>query len=359
MKPLSKQVNDPEVTLDIEGHGIPEDAQEAAFLDWLCSFVATGDDGIKYWFGCSPLILAAENRDMWHYELCWDTGTVIQSPTSIYKIAHYPPVNITGQHIYPGGTLQVAKKENEVTVILGDSFQVICKKDHTWHYTLEDRVKGVRADFIHYGTGFPTWYGKEKPSYLTQHSIAYGYNWSGRVQGTLWIQGKEIKIKGKGIRERYIAVDSSAAEIGGWEDWGWFHFDEVFGSLYEMRLGNKDFSLNLVKEKRYFPEGNFKIEHHEWAYLPQLGAFIPTVYKIRIETEGGILNFTAQVVSASVWGVTGGAPSTPVATLNWGNADGTFTYPDGRSITLTNGTGGMSVRQWEPYPGIFGTELIA
>lgn len=357
MKPLSKLVTDPEVTLEYEGHGIPDDAKEAAFLDWLCSFVAVGDDGVKYWFGCSPLILDAEKRDMWHFELCWDTGTVVQSPASVYKIADFPPVNLTGQHVYPAGTLSIEKDENEVRITVGEGFRVVCKKDHSWHYTLDDPAKGIRAEFVHYGAGYPTWYGKEKPSFLTQHSIAYGYNWSGLVEGTLWIHGREIKVKGKGIRERYIAVDSSAAEIGGWEDWGWFHFDEIFGSLYEMRLGNKDFSLNLAKEGQYFPTGDFKIEHHEWAYLPQLGAFIPSVYKITIETEGGVLNFKARVVGASVWRVTGTVPSTPVVTLNWDAVEGTFTYADGREITLTNGTGGMSVRQWQPYPNIFGNTL--
>ena len=41
-------VGNPEVTLDIEGHGLPADAREAAFLDWLCTFVADGDDGKTY-----------------------------------------------------------------------------------------------------------------------------------------------------------------------------------------------------------------------------------------------------------------------------------------------------------------------
>ena len=77
-----------------------------------------------------------------------------------------------------------------------------------------------KADLYHRAHGFPLWYGREKPSLLTQHSITYGYNWSGDVDGTIWLDGKEIKVKGTGQRERYVAVDSSAAELGGWEDWG-------------------------------------------------------------------------------------------------------------------------------------------
>lgn len=171
MKALSKLVLDPAVTLDYEAHGIPEDAQEAGFLDWLCSFVAVGDDGQKYWFGCSPLILDAEITDMWHFEIGWETGEVVQSPTSIFKIANYPPVNITGQHVYPQGTLKIDRNEDFVKITVGENFQVVCKTDHTWHYTLKDEDRGIHAEFVHHGVGFPTWYGKERPSYLTQHSF--------------------------------------------------------------------------------------------------------------------------------------------------------------------------------------------
>ena len=349
-------VENPEVTLDVEGHGFPEDARDAAFLDWLCSVVAYGDDGKQYWFGCSPLSLAAESTDLWHFEISWETGNVVQLPGSVYKIADFPPVGLTVQRVYPGGTLKIERSNDEVAVSLGD-FHVVCKSDKTWHYTIEDKEKGIKAEFVHTGAGYPTWYGKEKPSALTQHSLAYGYNWSGTVEGTLTIQGRKVAVKGKGIRERYIAVDSSEAEIGGWEDWMWFHFDEVFGSMYEMKLGNKDMSLNLVDENLYFPAGSFNIEHHEWAYLRPLGAFIPTLYKVTMETEAGVLEMVAKVVGATVWGVTGKAPSTPVATLNWDKLEGTFTYKDGRKRTLTNGVGGTSIRQWKPYPNIFAPEI--
>lgn len=349
-------VNDPEVTLDWDGHWLPEDAREDAFLDWLCSFVAYGDDGKTYWFGCSPLVLALEKTDLWHIEASWDTGKVAELPGSMFKVADFPPVGVTGQQVFPAGSLTVKKSADRVEVTLGD-VRVVCKDDKTWHYTIEDKEHGIRADFVHTGVGYPTWYGKETPSALTPHSHAYGYNWSGTVEGVLTIAGRQIKFTGKGIRERYVAVDSSAAEIGGWEDWMWFHFDEAFGSLYEMKLGQKDMSLNLPEEKLYLPAGDFTIEHHDWAFLRALGGFIPTRYKVTMETEAGVLEFFANTVGATVWGVTGKAPSTPVATLNWDKLEGTFTYTDGRERTLTNGLGGVSIRQWKPYPDVFGAQL--
>lgn len=347
-----KVVSNPEVTLETEGHGIPQDAREAAFLDWLCSFVAYGDDGKTYWFGTAPLILAGENIDMYSFEISWEIGKVLQMPGSIYKIADFQPVGINTRKILPSGSLKIDKSDTQVVVTLGDGFRVMCKNDKSWHYIIEDKENNVKFEFVHQGSGFPLWYGKEKPSYLTAHSIAYGYNWSGKVEGTLTIEGKKINIKGAGIRERYIAVDSSAAEIGGWEDWMWFHFDEVFGSMYEMKMGMKDMALNLVEEKEYFPVGNFNIEHHDWAFVPALGAFMPMLYKITMEVEAGTLEFTAKAIGATVWGVTGKVPSTPVCTLNWDKPQGTFTYKNGHKKILTNGFGGTSVRQFKAYPDV-------
>lgn len=352
------RVEDPEVTLDWEAHLIPEEAGGNGFLDWLCSAVVQGDDGRTYWFGLSPLILAHEGRDIWNIEISWNSGSVRQLPGSVYKIADFPSVDRSNRHVLPAGSLRVEQGAHEVTVSLG-SFRVVCGDDHSWHYTVDDPDAGVSLDFVHRGTGYPTWYGKEEPSFLTPHSIAYGYNWSGTVEGTLTIDGRPVAFTGKAIRERYVAVDSSAAEIGGWEDWAWFHFDEAFGSMYEMKLGQKDSSLNLPGRGLFLPSPDFTIEHEDWAWLPQLGAFVPTRYRVTFRTEAGTLQFTADTVGATVWGVTATAPSTPVATLNWGELRGTFTDLDGDTTDLTKGYGGVSIRQIKPYPDIFGAHLGA
>lgn len=351
-------VDDPAVTLDWESHLIPDEAGKAGFLDWLCSAVVQGDDGRTYWFGLSPLILALEGRDLWNIEVSWETGTVRDLPGSVYKVADFPSVGASNQHVHPSGTLDVQRGDHEVVVTVGD-FKVVCDDQHNWHYTVADEKTGVAVDFVHRGAGYPTWYGKEEPSFLTPHSIAYGYNWSGTVEGTLTLPDRTVAFTGKGIRERYVAVDSSAAEIGGWEDWAWFHFDEAFGSMCDMKLGQKDSSLNLPDEGLFYASPEFEITHHDWAYLPQLGAFIPTHYEVRFEVEAGVLEFTSDVVGATVWGVTNTPPSTPVSTLNWAKLKGTFTYRDGRVVTLTNGYGGVSNRQIKPYPDLFGAQLGA
>ncbi|ULQ59278.1 hypothetical protein K7I13_12375 [Brucepastera parasyntrophica] len=340
------------VTLEDEARGITMDAGSSAFLDWLCSFSAIGDDGKQYWFGCSPLILKLENIDLFTYEFSAEPGEIVQDPYSVYKVAQFPPVTATHVFKFPGGTHKVRKTDDQVIVDIG-CLHVECNKDNSWHYVIDDQERSFKADFIHKPIcGGPLWYGREKPSYLTQHSITYGYNWTGQVEGTITHNGKSVHMKGAGIRERYVATDSSSAEIGGWEDWGWFHFDEVFGSMYDMRLGMKDFAINLVEEQIYIPSGSFSIEHHDWAYYPQFGGFIPGKYRIKFETEEGVLDMTAHVATATLWGVTSKVPDNPVATLDWERVEGTFTYKDGRVKKLTNGFGGMSIRQWRQYPSL-------
>jgi len=340
----------PRITLDDEERGIDAAPGSSAFLDWLWETSLVGDDGKRYWFGGSPLILKQENIDVCTWELVTECGQVKQDPYSIYKIADFCGENRSRRQTFPGGTHRVTRTDHEVTVELG-CVKVVCHDDQSWIIRVDDPEKGFSATLTHKPECFgPLWYGREEPSHLTQHSVAYGYNCCGRVEGDLTIDGRTVHVHGAGIRERYVATDSSAAEIGGWEDWGWFHFDEAFGSMYDMRLGNKDQVVTLVGEGLYLPAGKLTIEHHEWAFMPRFGGFIPTVYKIRMETEAGMLDMTAHAANARTWGVTGKCPDNPVATIQWDDVNGTFAYADGTVKQLHNGFGAMSIRQWRAYP---------
>ena len=342
----------PRITLDDDARGIESIPGSSAFLDWLWDASLIGDDGKRYWFGGSPLILKLENVDIVTWELCTETGEILQDPGSVYKVADFLGSQRSRKDVLPGGSHTVTRTEDEVIVEIG-CIKVICRDDQSWNIIVNDPEKGFSADITHrpdcHG---PLWYGREKPSYLTQHSVTYGYNCSGRVEGTLTIDGRTVKVEGAGIRERYVATDSSAAEIGGWEDWGWFHFDEAFGSMYDMRLGMKDQVVTLQEEGIYLPAGKMEIEHHDWVYVPRFGGFVPGVYRISIETEKGTINFSARAVNVRTWGVTGNVPDNPVATIAWDAVEGTFTYTDGTVKTLTNGFGGMSIRQWRAYPSL-------
>lgn len=156
---------------------------------------------------------------------------------SIYKVTEFPGMKYEKLFHLPKGTLNVEMREHSVMVTCSEHYQVECFDDHSWHLMVDMGDGTYKADLYHKPEGFPLWYGREKPSLLTQHSVTYGYNWAGRVNGTIWLDGRQVKVDGFGIRERYVAVDSSAAELGGWEDWGFFAFNEIHSSMYDMRLG--------------------------------------------------------------------------------------------------------------------------
>jgi len=290
--------------------------------------------------------------DAWAFGVRWETGKVVQSPNSAHKIADYPQSTNLCFGVFPSGPLTVKRSESDVRVDLKD-FHVICRDDRTWHFSIEDKEKGIKAEWDHEIVGLPMWYGKEKPSLHTLHNRSWGYMSSGTVEGTLTIEGREVKIKGKGARDRWWALDVDMGEVGGWPDWMWFHFDEVKGEMVEMKLGKcKDLAIYLIDEKKYIPAGVLNIEHYDWAYHRALGVFIPTRYRVTVETEAGVLEFATNVVGCTVWAATGDVPDVAFLTLAWDKLDGTFTYKDGRKRTLTNGIGGTQNAIWKPYPPI-------
>ena len=351
------KIKDPNVTLaDDARQGVKEEVR-SGFLDWLYHFSVIGTDGELYAIGGSILSMEVEKLDFISMNWTKGKGSAQQLPNSIYKIGRYPGMQYEKKVPYPKGTLSVTEQEHMVIVQCGKEFTVVCNEDHSWHLIIDSLDGAYKADLYHKPEGYPLWYGRDEPSYLTQHSITYGYNWAGNVQGTLWIHGKEIDVKGQGIRERYVAVDSSAAELGGWEDWGWFTFNEIHSSMYDMRLGMKDFSIYDLEKKKHFPEGTMTIEHEDWAFLRALDGFIPTIYRVKIEVEDGIYEIKAHVCNATTWGVTFKVPDNPVATLTFDVVEGTFTENNGTIRTLTGGMGNMSVRQWHAYPNILPREL--
>ncbi len=365
------QIKNPKVTLADDARiGVKEEVRQG-FLDWLFRAIVTGDDGELYSVGGSILSMHVEKMDLVDIFLEKGRGDVRQLRNSIYKVGEYP-----GEHMKhkffrnPQGTLKIEQFENHITVDCGPQFHLVSNADNSWHLNIDTCDGVLCAEFHHTPSGYPLWYGREEPSALTQHSITYGYNWAGPVEGKFTYQGKVVNFKGFAFRERYVAVDSSAAELGAWEDWGCVCFNEMHSSMYDMRAGMKDYSLyDLETGKHYTSKGNLKggdrdtteleIIHEDWMFLRTLDGFVPNVYRIKIKTEDGVYEAKFKVANAVPWGVTYTYPDNPVITLIYDNAEGTFTYNDGRVKQLTGGYGFMSVRQWHQYPNILPRELYA
>jgi len=351
------KINNPKVTLEDEARVGIKDNDKNGFLDWLFTSVVKGEDGEFYEVGGSILSMNTENIDLVTMTLSKGKGSSRGLPNSIYRVGNYPGALCRKQFQNAGGTLNVERKENSVVVTCGSYYKVECFKDNSWHIMIDSLDGDFSADLTHKPYGYPLWYGRELPSALTRHSITYGYNWAGDVEGSFTYKGKTIKVKGTGQRERYVAVDSSAAELGAWEDWGFITFNEFHSSFYDMRLGMKDLSLYDIKKKKHYPEGNLKITHENWMFIRELDGFVPENYIIEMEVEDGIYKVKAHTCNVRCFGVTFKVPDMPVATLVFDNVEGSFTYKDGKTINLTGGNGELSIRQWHEYPRVLPREL--
>ena len=351
------KIEKPEVTLADEARCGVEESVRSGFLDWLHQFSVTGDDGELYSLGGAILSMNLEKMDVVSINVARGKGRTRQLPGSIYRVGEYPGMVHEKMWRHPAGTLRIETTANSIHISCGPEYSVECFNDNSWHFMLDTLDGEYRADLWHRPSGYPLWYGREKPSFLTQHSITYGYNWVGAVEGEIVLKGRHVKVTGLGIRERYVAVDSCAAEIGGWEDWGWVSFNEIHSSLYDMRLGMKDFAMYDLETHKYYPEGQLTITHENWAFMRELDGFIPEVYNIRIEVEDGTYEVRAHVCNATTWGATHKVPDNPVATLTFDTVEGKFTQHDGSIRTLTGGRGVISIRQWHAYPNILPREL--
>jgi hypothetical protein len=349
--------SNPEVTLKEEYVlGVPS---KEAPLPELSSFAihakVDGDDGKTYWI--DTILVAGWGADVRVLSVRTGEGKVNQLRDSVYKLVDFPPPTLSVCP-FPRGDLTAKQEETRVLVEM-EGARIECDRGKTWHYCVEDQDKGIKIDWVQTGVGFPTWYGKEKPGAFSPHSLSYGYFWPGFVEGTLTIEGRQVRVKGKAARERCYMPDSCPSESGGGHEWIWFHFDEVFGTMDIMRLSKfKEGSLYLVDEKKYVPFHTFDIEHHDWAYHSELEGFIPTRYHVTVETDAGVLEMDSRIVGAAVWAVTGTVPDFPFALLHWDAVQGTFTYKDGRKKSLTDGRAESIFRQWKPYPRIFTPEAF-
>lgn len=99
------------------------------------------------------------------------------------------------------------------------------------------------------------------------------------------------------------------------------------------------------------------LNYENWAFFRELGGFIPTLYKLKIELQDAVLEAEAIVCNATTWGATHKVPENPVATLTFGEVTGRIIVPDGNVRSLTGGRGVLSIRQWHPYPYILPPDL--
>ena len=373
--PYPKSGN-PEVTLKEELMLYPaEGTTDHGFMDWgqMCHVI--DEEGTDYYmdlghakmkmnatWGAMPF--GTEEMDSWNLSCRTGKGKVATPPGQIFKVANFSGVTDAVFRPFPGGSLKIeADEANNKAVLTLDKFTLeIDVNKKTWHATVYDEQLDVGVDFIHYGEGYPFWYSKDEVATLVDHLKAIGYNWSGRIEGTLTIKGVKHQVKGFAARERAVMPDQSNVEAGGWLDLIMFHFDELFGGMQEYKMSKyKDIAIHLREGNKYIatkdPKApvdenvNFTITHEDWAWLPAIGAFIPTTIMINAKCEEGTLDFAAKVCGTKCVAMqTDVEVDVPNLTVEADEVTGTFTYKDGRVVELHNGHFIDNIVLWRAYP---------
>ena len=187
------KIANPRVTLADEARAGVDEAVRSGFLDWLHQFSLTGDDGELYSVGGAILSMSLEKLDVVTLTVARGEGQSRQLPESVYKVTEYPGMLYERMWRQPAGSLSIERCGDCVRVSCGPQYRVECFADHSWHFLLDSLDGAYRADLWHRPSGCPLWYGREAPSYLTQHSITYGYNWSGVVTGEIVLNGRSIR----------------------------------------------------------------------------------------------------------------------------------------------------------------------
>jgi hypothetical protein len=340
---------------------------------WMCHVV--DEEGTDYFmdiglakmkmnatWGAMPF--GTEDMDSWNLSCRTSKGKVYTPKGQIFKLADFDGVSDAAFHPFPGGSMQfdIDEAANTMTITLDKFTLEIDANKKTWHATVYDETMDVGVDFTHYGEGYPFWYSKDVVRTLVDHLQAIGYNWPGRVEGTLTIKGVKHKIKGFCARERVILPDQSNVEAGGWCDLIMFNFDQLQGAMEEYKLSrDKASSIYLRQNDEYYatkdPKApvdeyvNFEITHEDWAFVKGIGCFIPTTYICKQETEAGRLEFTAKICGCKAVALQADVEvDVPNVTIDADSVEGTFTHKDGRIEKLTNGFFINNIVCWRSFP---------
>lgn len=352
------KINTPQVTMDDMARTIFTEERPGIFADWMTQFVFFDEDNEIY--SVAMTLMAMKNMSVLVAMAGKGRCKLFNVPGTIYKKAIHPELSYNHNFVEKGDSMaKIVPSDEQIVITMGDYYKLVISKDHSWHFIFDSGDGKFKADFIQRPVGYPLWYGRDSLISFTEHCIQCGYVWSGDTEGTLWIEGKEVKVKGRGIHERAVCLDNSTAEVGAGEDWGEISFDEMHTEFWQMLLsGNQDLHIYDIENDKDYCEGKLTIERDDWAYVNEFDGFLAHTYHITEEVEDGRLEITAHVGNANFWGNTNKRPENPCATSVFDKVEGRFVYNDGRVRKLTNGAGSMAVRQWRPYPDLFPRNLF-
>lgn len=246
------------------------------------------------------------------------------------------------------------KKEDSVVLEMGE-LKAICKADE-WKIFSSNETLGCELTFTPRGP--PAYWGGElnKKCQIMEGSINLGIENLSNVRGKLIINGEEIEVEGRGLFERVVVESVNFLEIR-MINWIYANFDQSLLWLFQADSANskgcpfhyETGTVYLMGEDDYLLANKIEIMPEKWGYIKEVYRFAPYQQKIKVETDKGDLELTTNVSMYPVFieeprriewltlhNLTGWDVlfyDSPIT------SEGKFTYKDGKTLKLTNGTG--------------------
>lgn len=190
---------------------------------------------------------------------------------------------------------------------------------------------------------------------VTEGTSVNGIESLSDVRGTLTIKGEPIEVKGRGVFE-HVWIDDLAFMKIRVMDWIYANFDQMYmftchcesisddGTPYHFEDG----TLYLIEEDDYMVTRKIDIMPQAWVYLAEARRFVPSQQQVRVETDKGVLEMTADIsLYPQVAQAMRLEPLTMHSVTGWSvlffdvpiRMAGTFTYKNGKTVALTRGEG--------------------
>lgn len=283
---------------------------------------------------------------------------IVQGPLGLKKeesiVAMERPVfEVTCSVDYPDDAYKEETDKDTVISHLGN--MTVISKVGSWHVRLDE--KDFKVDLNFSARGPVVWWGNEPNELcvLTPGTKLVGLEAFCDVDGTATIEGKRMKVHGKGLYE-HVWIEKIAFMEFRLVDWIFANFDELYTLLMRAEGVKGDGcphhyetgAIYLMKEKKYLPVTRFSVSTQKWAFCPEVLRFTPIAYEVTAETEMGVLKFNFEASKYPQWIEKRRMEFLTIDRIpGWSfimydlpiECKGTFTYKDGTILNLTSGDG--------------------
>ncbi|MBU7012324.1 MAG: hypothetical protein HXS46_16710 [Theionarchaea archaeon] len=261
--------------------------------------------------------------------------------------------HISVQKLHPAEKFKCRKEGDTITVEM-DDLTALCRKDEQKIISRNESIKGEltctpRGPVLRWGDR------KDGQCPVTEGTSVGGIESLSDVHGTMTIKGEKVEITGRGVFEHVWIKALEFMKIRTM-DWVYINSDQMYmfschcesisddGTPYHFEDG----TIYLIEQDDYLVTKKIDFMPETWAYLKPFRRFIPSNQKVAVQTEKGTLEMK---IALSLYPHIAQAvrmePLTMHSITGWNvmffdapiRVGGKFSYVDGKTVELSNGTG--------------------